>query len=145
MNLNEYIIRYNSHFGQEEKYMIDLKNVDLSESEFVGKLMDCYVLMLKEKLSRKKIARSNEAFEMSGMSEEERYMFDSLAGTYIYENQFHRKQLQEDIAELSGLTMKQVEELALLTIGEIEELSQEEKANIAKLLSTKDEELEPKA
>ena len=97
MRFSDYIINYNSQFGLNETKTIALNDVDLSEDEFVGKLMGFYLNMLKEKVERKQILEDDETFELSGMSEDERYMFDSLAGTYIYENQYDRKQLQEEI------------------------------------------------
>ena len=145
MRFSDYIINYNSQFGLNETKMIALNDVDLSEDEFIGKLMGFYLNMLKEKVERKQFLEDDETFELSGMSEDEKYIFESLLSVYVYENQYNRKQLQEDIAELSGLAMKQVEEIALANIGEIKDLTQEEKVNIAKLLTTKDEELEPNA
>ena len=139
MSFREYIINYNSQFEQDGTKMIDLKNVDLSEDELVSKYMDFYIEMVKEKIQRKQVARKQETFEMSGMSEEEKYLFDSLAGTYIYENQFKRKELREDIAELTGLSISQIDAIAYSNIGAIEELTKEEQREIAKYISTKEE------
>jgi len=139
MNFSDYIIKYNSQSRLDEAKMIDLSDVDLTEDGFAGKLMGFYIDMLKEKIERKKILRSEETFELSGMNENEKYMFDSLAGVYIYENQFHRKHIQEEIAERVSLSMAKVKEIAMANIGEIQEATLEEKSKMAKLVIDENE------
>jgi len=140
MRFSDYLIKYNSQFGLEDEKTISLNKVDLSEDALVGGLMDIYISMLKEKIQRKKVARNEETFELSGMSESERYMFDSLAGLYIYENQFDRKELQEEIAEATGLSMAIIEDIAVASLGEIKETTKEEKEKVAKIIINEEQE-----
>ena len=134
MTFREYIINYNSFEGQNEDKMIDMHKIDLSEEKELAVLMDKYVEMLREKIRRKRIARDEETFILSGTNQEERYMYDSIAGVYIYENQFERKEIQSEIAELTGLSREQVEKRALRSFGRIS-TTEEEKREVAKLLS----------
>ncbi len=134
MTFREYIINYNSYEGQNEDKMIDMHKIDLSEEKELAVLMDKYVEMLREKIRRKRIARDEETFVLSGTNQEERYMYDSIAGVYIYENQFERKEIQSEIAELTGLSREQVEKIALRSFGRIS-TTEEEKREVAKLLS----------
>ena len=62
-------------------------------------------------------------------------MFDSVAGVYIYENQFERKELQEDIAELTGLSMMKVKEIAKASV-QVKEITKEEKSKFAKMIAS---------
>ena len=135
MKFSDYIIKYNMQFGLELEKTIALNEVDLSADEAAGLLMDSYVKMLEEKIERKQALRSDEAFEMSGMEEDEKYMFDSVAGVYIYENQFERKELQEDIAELTGLSMMKVKEIAKASV-QVKEITKEEKSKLAKMIAS---------
>ena len=135
MKFSDYIIKYNMQFGLELEKTIALNEVDLSADEAAGLLMDSYVKMLEEQIERKQALRSDEAFEMSGMEEDEKYMFDSVAGVYIYENQFERKELQEDIAELTGLSMMKVKEIAKASV-QVKEITKEEKSKLAKMIAS---------
>ena len=144
MKFSDYIIKYNMQFGLDDEKTIALNEVDLSADESAGLLMDAYVQMLEEKVERKQALRNQEAFELSGMSQDEKHIFDSVAGVYIYENQFERKELQEDIAELVSLSMMQVKEIAMASV-QTKQPTKEEKSKLAKLLSIKNEELEPNA
>ena len=133
MKFSDYIIKYNMQFGLDDEKTIALNEVDLSADEAVGLLMDTYVQMLQEKVERKQALRNQEAFEMSGLSKDEKHVFDSLAGVYIYENQFERKELQEDIAELTSLSMKQVKDIAMASVN-VKESTKEEKTKLAKFI-----------
>ena len=140
MKFSDYIIKYNMQFGLDEEKIIALNEVDLSADEAAGLLMDWYVEMLQEKIERKQALRNEEAFQLSGMDKEAKYVFDSLAGLYIYENQHDRKELQEDIAELTSLSMNQVKDIAMASLN-VKETTKEEKTKLAKFII----EEEPKA
>ena len=145
MTFRNYIIRYNMFEGLSGENYIDMDKVDFYEEKEASLLMDKYVEMLREKIRRKNIADCEETFVLTGMSEDEKYMYDSLAGTYIYENQYERKEIQSTIAELTGLSMKQVKLIALRNLGDIQDATKEEKKAVAKILTVTDkiEESEP--
>ena len=133
MKFSDYVIKYNMQFGQDEENLIALNEVDLSADTAAGLLMDWYVEMLQEKIERKQALRNEEAFQLSGMDRDAKYVFDSLAGLYIYENQHDRKEIQEDIAELTSLSMKQVKDIAMASVN-VKESTKEEKSRLAKLV-----------
>ena len=143
MNFIDYIRLYNAQEGLEEKDIIVEDEIDYSEEIYLCELMQQYISMVKEKYERKEIARSNETFELTGMSEDDRFFFDSVAGAYIYANQYDRKEIEQEISELSGVTRTQIQKIAKLCIGKIKESSTEEKSKVAKMLIS--DEAEPNA
>jgi len=114
----EYLIKANTAFHKENKKTISINDVDLSEENNAGMLMGFYIEMIKEKLIRKSAYKDEKTFELSGMSEDEKYIYESIAGTYVYENQFDRKEIRETIAELTSLSLDEVEKIAMANLGE---------------------------
>ena len=144
MTFREYVILSNIVSTKNQKSLIDLDKVDLSEDKEAGELMSQYVEMLKEKMERRALAQDERTFNLTGIKEEDEYLYDSLAGTYVYENQFERKELQEKIAELTSLSLDQIKNIAKNSLSGhiVLEFTDEDREELVKHITQQDQEPE---